>query len=104
MGWRILNKMINKIKRKINRLKYYINLFKYVLDNKTTISKVRKFNKLFSILQDNKNGFIIKEIRMSQHGYNTPFYIISSEIHTYDCDFGHKIMRECQYGGYFEEI
>ena len=40
--------MLNIIKRKINRLKYYINLFKYVLGNKNTISKVRKFNKLFN--------------------------------------------------------
>ena len=95
--------MLNKIKDKINRLKYYISLFKYVLDNKNTISKVRKFNKLFSLLQDNKNGFILKEISMRQHGYDIPFYIISSEIHTHDLEFGHKIMSECQYGGYFEE-
>ena len=51
----------------------------------------------------NKNGFLIKEIRMSQHSYDTPFYVISSEIHTHDCDFGHKIMMECQYGGYFND-
>ncbi len=95
--------MINKIKRKINKLKYYINLFKYVLENKNTISKVRKFNKLFSLLQDSKNEFIVQEIRMSQHGYDIPFYVISSEIHTHDLEFGYKIMRECQYGGYFEE-
>ena len=97
--------MFNKIKRKINRLKYYINLFKYVLENKTTIEKVRKFRKLFNLLNNNKNMFYIRDIRLHHDMFcGEPFYVISSEIMTHDCDFGHKIMRECQYGGYFEEI
>ena len=96
--------MINKIKRKINKLKYYINLFKYVLGNKNTISKVRKFNKLFSLLQSNKNIFYVKSINIrAQNEGDGLLYIVSSEIFTHDCDFGHKIMTECQYGGFFEE-
>ena len=69
-----------------------------------SIEKVRKFRKLFELLKDNKNIFYIKDIRLHQDIHcGQPMYIISSEIMTHDCNFGYNIMRECQYGGYFDQ-